>query len=200
MTENRLFSARTVAAAIALAALACAATPSSVWAQRVAHDLSRSGQVSGKVTVKSVDLATRHLTVTEANGDVHTLKVGPEIKNLDKVKAGDKISVTYTVSAAFVISPRGAPLPKDTEQTVAARAAKGEVPSAVVANHIVVTGAVIGIDTAHNSFRLVSPQGGLVHTLQVESPEGRRELAQLKVGDKITAYITESMLVALHPA
>jgi hypothetical protein len=34
----------------------------------------------------------------------------------------------------------------------------------------------------------------------VESEEGRRELAQLKVGDKITAYITESMLVALHPA
>ncbi|HEY2750740.1 hypothetical protein [Phenylobacterium sp.] len=198
--KDRPFSARSAAAAVAMAALTCAASPSTVWAQRVAHELSRAAQVSGKVTVKSVDPATRHLTVVEANGDTHTLKVASDIKNLDKVKPGDKISVTYTVSAAFVISPRGAPLPKDTEHTVASRAAKGEIPSAAVANHIIVTGAVIGIDTAHNTLRLVSPQGGLVHTLEVESEEGRRELAQLKVGDKITAYITESMLVALHPA
>src|SRR5213592_4468907 len=101
MTEHRPFPARTAAAAIALVALTCAAAPSSGWAQRVAHDLSRSEQVTGKVTVKAVDLATRHMTVTEANGESHTLKVGPEIKNLDKVKPGDKISVTYTVSAAF---------------------------------------------------------------------------------------------------
>ncbi|HEY2358539.1 MAG TPA: hypothetical protein VGH86_13895 [Phenylobacterium sp.] len=201
MTSNRRRAMPlATATALALGALALSAAPSASWAQRVARDLTQAEQVTGRVTVKSIDLATRHLTVVDAKGEAHTLKAPPEFKNLDRLKPGDTISATYSVSAAFVISPRGAPLPPDTEKTIAARAARGEIPAAAVANHIVVTGAVIGIDMAKHTLRLVSPQGGLVHTLDVKSDEGRREMAKLKVGDKITAYITESLLIATHPA
>ena len=58
--------------------------------------------------------------------------------------------------------------------------------------------AVLGIDMQAHTLRVVSPQGGEVHTFAVTSPEGRRLMAQLKPGDKITAYVTESMLIAVE--
>jgi ribosomal protein L24 len=162
--------------------------------------ISRTEKVTERVTVKSVDVATRHVTVTKANGDTVSFKAPPEIRNLAQLKPGDKISATYTVEAEFVLSAPNAPLPPDTETTMTARAAKGEVPAGAVANHIVVSGAVVAVDMAKHTIKLVSPQGGEVHTLNVKSADGRKAMANVKVGDKITAYITESLLVAAHPA
>ena len=51
------------------------------------------------VTVNSVDLAVPSITVTTMNGRVITRKVDDK-KNLEGVKAGDKIEITYT--QAFV--------------------------------------------------------------------------------------------------
>jgi hypothetical protein len=176
-----------IAAAVSLAGAAHAAPPTSV------SDVQR---VSEKVTVVSTDLATRRLVVRKASGETSTLKVPAEVRNLDQLKAGDTISATYTLEAEFALSPPNKPLPEDTQTVITARASRGELPAAVVANHIVVTGAVLGVDLQDHTVRVVSPQGGEVHTFAVTSPEGRKLISQLKPGDKVTAYVTESMLIA----
>ena len=99
-------------------------------------------------------------------------------------------------STEFAISPPNQPLPADTETILAARAKQGELPAAVIANRLVVTGAVLAIDTQAHTLKVVSPQGGEVHTFAVVSPEGRRVMGELKPGDKITAYITEGLLIS----
>jgi hypothetical protein len=99
-----------------------------------------------------------------------------------------------------VLSAPNTPLPPDAETTIAARAAKGELPAGVVANHVVVTGAVVGVDKAGHTLKLVSPQGGEVHTVTVKSPDGLKALDKVKVGDTITAYLTESLLMAANPS
>ena len=61
----------------------------------------------------------------------------------------------------------------------------------------------LGIVLDRSSERLVlmvSPEGGEVHTFAVSSAEGRRLMGQLKPGDKITAYVTESLMIAATPA
>ena len=174
-----------------------------VAAAAPAHDqvsVSRSESVTGKVTIKSIDPATRHVVVTNEAGEDTSLKVPPEVHNFDQLKVGDTIKATYSLEAEFVLSQPNAPLPPDTETAIAARAAKGELPAGAAASHIVVTGAVVGVDQAKHTLKLVSPQGGEVHTVQVTSPEGRKALAKVKVGDKITAYVTESLLITAGPA
>src|SRR5215472_3225929 len=162
--------------------------------------LSRAHEVTTRVTVKDVDRATRHVVVANAAGETYRLAVSPAFRALDTLKPGDVIQATYTVSVEYVISKPGQPLPPDTNTVLAARAAKGEIPKGVLANHIVVTGAVLAIDTANHTLKIVSPKGGEVLQFSVDDTAGRKAMAELKVGDKITAYVTESLLLSVKPA
>lgn len=199
---TRDFIKLTVAAGLAAGAIAVAvpAAAQTMTSASTPTGLMRSASVTENVKVKSLDLATRHVIVTDGEGNNYSLKVPEEYRNFDQLKVGDTISATYTVSTEFVMSPPNSPLPPDTDTVVAARAAKGELPAAEVANHVVVTGAVIGLDMANHTMKLVSPQGGEVHKITVDQPDGRKAMAKLKVGDTITAYVTESLLVSTTPA
>lgn len=202
---TREFIRLAAAAGLAVGAVAWtvpmhAAAQSTFSSQSTSNSVKRSASVTEKVTVKSVDMATRHLVVSDKDGELHALKVPEAYQNLGQLKAGDVLSATYTISTELVLSPPNAPLPPDTAKIVKARAAKGELPAAAFANHIVVTGAVLGIDMRNHTLKIVSPQGGQVHKVEVDTPEGQRAMARLKVGDKITAYITESLLISASPA
>ena len=174
MKSNLSRLARNALIATVAAGALAAAAPALALPTDMSAGMGSSQTVTAKVTVKSVDLATRHLTVVGAGGETFTMKVPASVQNLPQVKAGDTITATYT-----------------------ARAAKGEVPAAVVANHVVVTGAVVGIDMEAHTLQLVDPQGGQVHTVKVTDPQRQAAMAKLKVGDTITVYVTESLLVAV---
>lgn len=187
--------ARRGAATIAIAAAIGLAAPCAAFAQP-AGGLTQQRQATEKVTVVSIDRATRHMVVRKASGETASLKVPPDVRNFDNLQPGDTISATYSLETEFALSPPNQPMPKDTQTLIAARAGKGELPAAVVANHLTVTGAVLAVDMQAHTLRVVSPQGGMVHTVAVESPEGRRLMGKLKPGDKITAYVTESLLIS----
>lgn len=187
---------RAIRLTVAAAVLALAAEPAAALAQG-ASTVGSSVQASTSVTVTAVDPVSRHLTVQGPDGKPFTLKVGPEVRGFSAVKPGDKIAATYYRETAYAVSEPGKPLPKDTETILAARAAKGEAPAAIIANHIVVTGAVLEIDPQAAKLKVVSPKGGEVHDVDVVTPEGRQLMAKLKVGDKVTAYVTEALAISL---
>ena len=187
------------AAAAMLVALGLAAAPAAAFAASTTAEHS-SQSITTTALVKSIDPATRHIVMMSASGDLLSMKAPPEVHNFSQIKVGDKIRATYTVETELVISSPNTPLPRDTEATMAARAAKGELPAALVANHLIVTGAVLAIDMANHTLKIVSPQGGEVHTITVKRADRQKAMAKLKVGDKITAYITESLLLSVHSA
>jgi hypothetical protein len=197
MTSKLQRLTQCAAAAAAALALGFAAAPPSALA---GNAMSSSQSETATVTVRSIDPASRHIVVMSPTGDLVSLKVPAEVQNFDQMKVGDKIKATYTVETEIVISPPNTALPPDAEATVAARAAKGELPAAVVANNMVVTGAVLAIDMTKHTLKIVSPQGGAVHTFTVQRPDRQKAMANLKVGDTITVYITESLLMAVVPA
>lgn len=188
------FAATVMAVSLGVATVPTAATAAS----NVATALGQS--VSATVTVKSIDAANRRLVVTNPAGEVFSMKVPASVHNFSQIKAGDKIKATYTRQTEIVISTPNSTLPPDTESMIAARSAKGQLPAAVVANHVVVTGAVLAIDMVNHTLKIVSPQGGEVYTVAVKRADRQKAMAKLKVGDTITAYITESMVISVHPA
>jgi hypothetical protein len=156
--------------------------------------------VSARATVKAIDLATRTVTLEGAGGNTTTLKVGQEVQNLPQVKVGDVVIAHYFTSTAYVLCPPGAKLPDDALTVAGARAAPGDLPAGVVGTKLVVTGLVVGIDPSQHTVSLVDPAGGAIRTINVVTPEGQQNLHLVKVGDTITAIITEAVLVGVEPA
>ena len=156
--------------------------------------------VTDTVTVVSIDPATSHVVVKTPAGETFTLRIDPRVHDLSRIKPGHKISATYYVETAYAVSKPGEPLPKDTATILSARAAHGQMPASAVVRHMVVTGAVVGIDRAHATLKIVSPKGGRVDDFEVVTPEGQQLMLTLKVGDKITAWVTEALLIEAHPS
>ena len=78
----------------------------------------------------------------------------------------------------------------------------GGLPAGGVAEKVVVTGLVVGVNPTAHTLSLVNPPpaGGEIRTLTVKDPEYQKMLPQIKVGDTITAYITEAVVAAVEPA
>lgn len=194
----------TTAVAVALAAGPALAQSASGGASSTAPNASaitggygNTRTITETLTVKSVDAATRHITVTNKKGDSFTLKASPAVRNFAKIKAGDKLTATYYVEYLFLVANGATKLPDDQVATAVARAPKGSMPAAAIANRTVVTGAVLGIDMAKHTLKVVDPNGGQVHTIKVTNPARQKQMNQLKVGDTITASVTEALLVSV---
>lgn len=190
---------QTQALAAVAATILISMAPEAAFAQNAKADIGRVESMTGTVTIKSIDPATRRLVVLNDAGEAISMTAPEEIRNFDQLRVGDKITATYTLKTEFVLSAPNAPLPPDTQTLVAARAGKGERPSGTVANQIVVTGAVVGIDAANHRLKIVSPQGGEVHDVKVTSADGLKAFYKVKVGDRITAYVSESLMLAANP-
>ena len=153
-----------------------------------------------RATVKAVDMASRTVTLVGPQGEIKTLKVGPEVQNLAQLKAGDIVVARYRESVAYIIAPPGTKTPEDLLALAAVQAAPGEMPAAAAASKIVVTGLVVGVSPGAKTISIVNPDGGEVRTLNVKDPDYQSMLPEIKVGDTITAVISEAVAAAVEPA
>lgn len=196
-----VFPALTVAVGIALCgvALAPAAVPRSAAAQGadLANIVPEDAAVTIHARITAVDPATRHLTLTGRSGTPVTLAVGPAVR-LEMLKPGDTVDVQYLRSVAFTVSSPGQPVPEDEMSAAMARPVMA--PGGIGMKSTRVNGLVVGIDIGANTVDLVNPQGGAVYTVKVTDPSRQAKLPLLKVGDIITALITEAVAVSVTPA
>jgi Cu/Ag efflux protein CusF len=162
--------------------------------------IGHSQSISARATVKSIDQATRTVTLETPAGNTLVVKASDQVRNLAQVKPGDTVIAHYFQSTAYVLSPAGAKLPANSMVAAGARAAPGTLPGGALATRMTVTGLVVAVDTSTHTVSLVDPSGGAVRTIDVVTPAGQRALKMVKVGDNITAIITDAVLVAVEPA
>jgi hypothetical protein len=147
-------------------------------------------------TVKALDIANREITLEEAHGKSESFKVGPDVRNLEQVKVGDRVVVKYVQGLMMQMqAPGEAPVQPEAAVT-AGRAAQGEMPAAGVAAAIRATVTITAIDMKNRMVVFQGPQGNLY---QVKAgPEVHLEKA--KVGDQLVATYTEAMAITVEPA
>ena len=128
------------------------------------------------------------------------MKVGNGVRNFSQIQPGDDFVVRYSEAAVYVIAPPGTKVPDDVIAAAVARAEPGEKPAGGVAERVVITGLVTAVDPAANTISLVDPSGGMVRTLTVKNPEYQKMLPSIKVGDTITAVMSEALVASVTPA
>jgi hypothetical protein len=65
----------------------------------------RRFEVSG--VVDAVDYFSRYLTIRGPKGRAHSFRVADDIKNLEQINGGDRITVSYVQALAFRMLPAG---------------------------------------------------------------------------------------------
>ena len=150
-------------------------------------------------TVEAVSLATREVTLKGSAGQVRTIKIGPEARNLDKVRVGDRVTVSYYESLTAQMRMHDQPNVGFMNAAGAVRAAPGAKPGGAMAQSTSGTVTINSVDTKNNTVTFHRPDGA-VNTLPVMSPEGRQFIAKLKAGDVVDVMYTEAVAVDVAPA
>jgi len=146
-------------------------------------------------TVESVDAKKRQVMLRDAAGREHALVLGPEVRNVDQLKKGDRVTVQYAESLSLKLVKNGKELPSRTDTSDVARSQPGAKPGGIVAEQINVTADVIAVDVDKKTVTLKGPNRTV--DLTVTDPA---QLALIKVGDKINAVYTQAVAVDVKPA
>jgi hypothetical protein len=154
----------------------------------------RVEQVSA--TIVAVDAAARTVTLENKKGEKETIKIGPEVKNFDQIKAGDKVTLTVSVGVVLSMANPDAKAPEPTVTVQGDSAAPGQKPAGDVKATVKgqVTVAAIDMKT-----RVVTLQGQEGRKYKVTAGPNI-PLEKLKIGDKVNAEYTEAVAIAVTPA
>jgi len=145
-------------------------------------------------TVEEVDAAKRHVTLKGPNGHVVPLTVGPEVRNLDQVKVGDKVRVRYAEALSLTLKKDGKEVPSAKSASEMMRAPVGATPGGAVGEQVTVIADVIAVDTKTHQVTLKGPNRTV--DMYVEDPA---QLKLIKVGDQVEAVYTQAVAVTVEP-
>jgi hypothetical protein len=152
--------------------------------------------VKASATVESVDAATRTVKLKLPKGETRTVVAGDEVRNFDKIKAGDKLTVRYIEAVTIELKKDGKAVVGRTETASLDRAAKGQKPGGIASREITVVADVVGVDAKAQKVSVKNDRGEVVD-LNVRDPE---QLKLVKKGDQIQATYNEALAIALEPA
>ena len=143
----------------------------------------------------TVDKDKRTVTLKGSGGRTVTLKVGPNAKNFDQIKVGDKVKGKFLDSVALFVRKAGTP-PDAAEMQAVSVAPRGQKPKAMTVDTVEISAKVEKIDYKKRLVTLKGPEGN-TRTIKVD-PRVKR-LAEIKVGDDIVLRHTEALAIEVIP-
>ena len=189
-------------AAVALALpLAALAQPQEVahssTVTSTAHEMARSEETL-KATVVKVDHETRMITLRSADGEEATIQAGPEVKNLDQLKAGDLVTAHYQRALALELLPAGSTSTGVAIEGGVVGAPKGEKPGMTAGHSVTIVAKLAAVDMTHHTVTLQGDNGEK-HVIEVKDPARQARMSQLKVGDMVRITYVEAVAVTVTP-
>ena len=182
-----------------LAILALAAMVSSAWAQQPGGAYT-STLTRTTATVTSIDAATRAVTIQGERGPV-TIQVGPDVKNFNNLKVGDRVNIAYYQGIAAQLVKGGKKVSDPAVSTFRQGNSPGPglTPSGVVGASATVTAKIQDVNLPTNTVAFTD-SNGTTHIVQVKTPEMQSFIRDLKRGDIVQVTFTDSVAVEVLPA
>lgn len=145
-------------------------------------------------TVEAIDASRRQLTLRDAQGELRTIVVPPEVARFPAIKVGDRIAATYYDSITLRVKPAGEPDVDTLTEGVTPGGGRKPVGTAAVQQTI--TATIDAIDMKVPSISFSGPRGWKYST----KVRDRKALSQVKVGDKVDITWTEALLIGVGDA
>jgi hypothetical protein len=142
--------------------------------------------------VEAIDYDKRAVTLKTDKGSV-TLEVGPQAKNFNQVKVGDKVTADYVASTAFYVRRVDEP-PSTNETTVVQYAAPGAQPGGVIVKTKEVTARVDAIDPKTRTATLTGSAG---NSVAIKVDDAVPNLDRIKAGDQVVVRYTEALALSV---
>jgi Cu/Ag efflux protein CusF len=160
-----------------------------------------SEAATAQARIRAINTKTRLVTLTDATGMTFSVTAGPEVR-LNLLRVGDRVDMKFYRSVAFAVTPPrgGNGVPANTDQMKQLILQPVEAPGGVVLQLTQISGTIVGIDMASHRLDLVNPSGGGVFSVDVTNPDQIQAMQSLKVGDTVTAVISDAVAVSIEPA
>ena len=146
-------------------------------------------------TITAIDKATRDVTLKGPQGNELTVTAGPEVKNFDQLKVGDKVDLNYVEALTLELKKGGGLVVQRTEKAGMAGAKPGEKPAGAVGRQVTVVADVVAVDPAKQVVTLKGPKRTV--DLKIPDPEQFKRIAK---GDQVEATYTQAVALAVMPA
>ena len=177
-----------------IAVLAQSAFAADVTAGRTADQSGKPGVISVMTTTETVrivavDQAKRTVKIKTSDGEVGTYQVSKEVRNLAQVKRGDVLKAKEVEKLSIQVK-RSRAKPTASHSYIMTRAPKGAKPGVVATERIKVTGRV---QLVLYKERRVAITGPLGRTMTFDVARDVTNLNQLKPGDFVVAYYTDTI-------
>jgi len=167
-------------------------------AHRPAEPLVLDHLVQVKARVDAIDLSARLVSLRRP-GRTSTIRVAPEVRNLEQVQVGDEVVVSYYEGLAAQMRKRGVPNEGFVNSEALVSAPEGEHLARGASQTIATTVRIEAVDTSLNTVTF-RREDGVVHTLPIQTAKGRSFIRKLAPGDEVDVKYTEAMAIEVVPA
>ncbi len=143
--------------------------------------------------VVKIDKKTRTITFKNKEGESKFV-AGPEIKNFDQIKRGDRLNVSYELAVAIeLIKTKSDGVRSKVETNTVTSSKANEKPSEMIANKTTITADIVEVN---RDKKLVSVKGpsGKVTTVTVKNPA---LLADVNVGEQVKVIYYDAMAASI---
>jgi hypothetical protein len=193
MNKSILISALAIAAAAPFAQAQAPGAQGQVVVGSTPGKAAAVATVEVTGTVVAVDKGSRTVTL---KGPQRTVDVvaGPEAKNFDQVRVGDRVSVTYVEALTLELKKTKAPLDMKADAGAVA-APVGASPAGAVGQQVTALADVIAVDPKKSTITLKGPRGN-VFELNVRNKD---HFKVVKKGDQVEVVYTQALAMAFTP-
>jgi len=189
--------------AVALAIGGCQSTPPAEAAAPAPAPSGPFTAASSNVTLEgeitALDKATRAVTVTGSDGGSLEFVAGPDVRNFNQLKVGDKVILDYQAAVALELQPAGSAQVGVTAAQGGTVAAVGAKPGGTVARTVSLVTEVAAVDPVANTIALRGPRGN-TQIIAVQREDLRAKLPNVKRGDLLRISYTEAVAVSIRRA
>ncbi len=190
--------------AFAISAILIGAVPFAARAQTATADLTAapgklgvSDTVKMTATVVLIDMSSRDLVLIDSQGKMHKVNVSDQVRNLDQVKVGDKVTAEYTEAISLQLKKRGtANVPPASAEEAIIRSPKGMKPGGAVGRKVTAFATVVAVNPKKQFVTLRGPLGN-EYDVQVLDPE---LLKAVNKGDEVEVVYTEALAISVQSA
>ncbi|WP_207538178.1 hypothetical protein [Sabulicella rubraurantiaca] len=153
--------------------------------------------------VETIDPRSRELLLRGAggaqSGPLLSMVVGQRVQNIERVRPGDRVNVTYYqgLMARMARPLSSAPTPGGVmalDRTAATAPRPGGEATRVLSGRITVT----NVDPATNTISFLGPNG-VPRTVTVQNPEVQAMVRSLRRGDQVDVVYEEALAIAVEP-